>query len=748
MKLVLRFAENVELPRNRDTTSDLPNLGDWDWQRFKIKYPDAKLDPRVNDSDMPAISNADSQQAMDALNRLARTFTLEVEAQGAERDVQNEIQNLQDVELLYEDTDTSFPQSVDPADDPYYSRQLYLQNPPYGIGANYAWNFPGGQGEGQHFVDVEHGWTLKHEDLVALKIHHIHGENARAGYRHGTSVLGEIFARDNDKGCVGICPADTVTVGVSSTRGSSVPAAIMAAINWLPEGSIVLLELQWINFSGYPNLILEAAEDVYDAILYGTSRGIVFIEAAGNGGHDLDQVEIGGKRIFDIASPDFRDSGAVVVGAGSSSLPAYRLYFSNHGSRINCFGWGHNVTTTSSDSNGRTDLYTYYFNGTSSASPIIAGAALIIQGVKEHLDGHRFSPNQIRQMLSDPDLGTSTGNPPTDKIGSLPNLQKILGSLGQYTDIYIRDNVSDNGNRHNRSSQSPDIILRNNRVSDPEAAFGKQSGRLNSPNLSHAVKRGRDNYLYGRAFFRSGSLARGNTIDFYWAKGSTLLVPKGWRHIGKKALPDFNQATAPLVSDGLVWPAAELPPAGHYCFIAVLQSDTDKVLDLSKVRRISDWHAFVKGNNNIAWRNFNVVNARRRASEPYPRTVEFIAQNTEDMAPMTLEVFSDLPPEPFGSLLMEAPQSFWDYVNEGRVTADTTPVRHPLSTQGKNEIVFDRAIPEQTTIKLIYDINADFNQRNYSVYARQLHRNIEVGRVHWDLRFHFDDDENPEDYEI
>ncbi len=64
-----------------------------------------------------------------------------------------------------------------------------------------------------------------------------------------------------------------------------------------------------------------------------------------------------------------------MVGAASSALPHKRLYFSNYGSRIDTYAWGENVTTTALSG------YTSYFNGTSSASSIIAGAAVNLQGI-------------------------------------------------------------------------------------------------------------------------------------------------------------------------------------------------------------------------------------------------------------------------------------------------------------------------------------------------------------------------------
>ena len=123
---------------------------------------------------------------------------------------------------------------------------------------------------------------------------------------------------------------------------------------------------------------------------------------------------------------DFRDSGAILVGAATSTSPHVRMGFSNFGSRLDCYAWGENVNTLTSNDSGATDLYTATFNGTSSASPIITGATLIVQGIVEAGFGYRLSPRQMRNILSAPATGTASNNPPVDRIGVMPDLRQII----------------------------------------------------------------------------------------------------------------------------------------------------------------------------------------------------------------------------------------------------------------------------------------------------------------------------------
>ena len=94
------------------------------------------------------------------------------------------------------------------------------------------------------------------------------------------------------------------------------------------------------------------------------------IEAAGNGRVDLDDDRC--QQRFDR---NIRDSGAIIVGAGHAETRE-RLSFSSYGQRVDLQGWGHRVTTTGYgglfDPSDIRQRYTSSFNGTSSASPIVA----------------------------------------------------------------------------------------------------------------------------------------------------------------------------------------------------------------------------------------------------------------------------------------------------------------------------------------------------------------------------------------
>lgn len=318
------------------------------------------------------------------------------------------------------------PPAVDPSNDSYSFFQGYLNYAPYGIDARYAWGFPGGDGAVQAVVDLEQGWGFNHEDLSDHGISLISGIND-SHFPHGTAVLGTIAAVDNEVGNVGIVPHVASIRCVSQWRIGGVYStseAIIDAVAVMTPGDVLLLQAQ-TDFDGYEKVPVEIEQAVYDVIELATVSGIVVVEAAGNGGVDLDTItDSSGKLIFDRT---VRDSGAIIVGASGSFPPYSRRRFSCYGSRVDCYAWGESVATLRTDYTGTvTDQYRLDFSGTSSASAIVAGAALAVQGLAEANLGQRFSPKELRDILSDPAYGTPSHIPADDRIGVMPDLRKFI----------------------------------------------------------------------------------------------------------------------------------------------------------------------------------------------------------------------------------------------------------------------------------------------------------------------------------
>jgi hypothetical protein len=87
---------------------------------------------------------------------------------------------------------------------------------------------------------------------------------------------------------------------------------------------------------------------------------------------------------------------------------------------------GENIQTTGDGWTGNaTNTYTAQFGGTSRASPIVTGAAILLQSWARERR-YLYTPHDLRARLSDPALNTPSANPAFDRIGVMPNLKAII----------------------------------------------------------------------------------------------------------------------------------------------------------------------------------------------------------------------------------------------------------------------------------------------------------------------------------
>jgi hypothetical protein len=364
------------------------------------------------------------------------------------------------VEYAYTAAEPSDP-VVSPAGDPLFAQQGYLSAGPAGIGVQAAWN-KGADGQGKNFIDIEQGWFLAHEDLPS-GIRLLTGVNSPKSFPHGCAVLGEIVGVDNNVGVVGAAPNATAAAvsyfkkdeAFNSGRSRHrIADSVMFATTLLApgtdgsgdfgDGGCLLLEVQVGGKVGGSNTLVPVETDpaIFEAIRLATKVRVIVVEAAGNGGVRLDDyLDASNRRVLARGTPDFRESGAIMVGACLAALPHAHVAGagdpptrSNFGTRVDCYAWGERVVTTGNpdhpaDSHAYWDGAPRFFGGTSSAAPIILGACLLLQNLQAMLRPKSgitgaLSPARMREILSKPGNGTTS----PDQIGVMPDFAKIIAN--------------------------------------------------------------------------------------------------------------------------------------------------------------------------------------------------------------------------------------------------------------------------------------------------------------------------------
>lgn len=215
---------------------------------------------------------------------------------------------------------------------------------------------------------------------------------------HGTHVAGTIAcASNNNAGVAGVTwscrlmPVKVLTRIVNLTnpndvRGVGSSADIAAGIRWAVDNGARVLNL---SLSGPVETQVER-----DAVAYAISRGAVVVAAMGNNGGQIVR--------FPAAFPD-------VVAVGAIDQNDQRAPFSNTGPHIDVAAPGVGVLSTVWDNGFAT------FDGTSMASPHVAGVAALILSCNGNLTGPQVA--DIIRTTARP-LQVNPGDPvPNDTFG-------------------------------------------------------------------------------------------------------------------------------------------------------------------------------------------------------------------------------------------------------------------------------------------------------------------------------------------
>jgi hypothetical protein len=318
----------------------------------------------------------------------------------------------------------------------FQPNQGYLNASPAGIDALHGWSTLGTRGEGVTVVDIEYNFNVNHADFPPVRIIGGPPVEGGSGPNHGTAVLGQLCALDNGWGITGIAHgAETAFSTVIIDTVWNVGGAIILATNALEPGDVILIEQQMLGPGETTVVPIEWRAEWYNAVVTAVGNGMIVVMAAGNGNQNLDAPIYSQGNAGHWPFLPENDSGAIYVGAGAAAMgffnsttPRSRLGFSNYGSRVNLQGWGERVWTTGYGGGyfdeGLNYFYTSTFSGTSSASPIVAGACVLIQSYhKQRFSGAVLDSWEMRDLLMSTGAPQEGGlHPATQNIGPLPDV--------------------------------------------------------------------------------------------------------------------------------------------------------------------------------------------------------------------------------------------------------------------------------------------------------------------------------------
>lgn len=317
------------------------------------------------------------------------------------------------------------PADIPPATPSYYPMQHYLRADS-GVNIEYAWS-KGIFGQQVKVFDVEYGVNTAHEKLEDQPVSImngmiIHANVSEAYAEHGTAAVSVVCSDKLEYGNVGMMHGITSMVLVpeyTEQRGYDRVYAVSKALQEAAAGDIVMYEMQSGIDNGSEYVPADYNATVWNLTKAAVDAGIVVVAAAGNGGVNLDaDPRLGAYR-------DRGDNGSVIVGAGSSDGNNNRLNYSTYGARVSVQGWGTDVISAGYGNYARIggDFNQNYtkFSGTSSATPIVASAAIAIQSYYHDQTGEYLDGRQIREILIA--TGKPQGDPQNGHIGPLPNVK-------------------------------------------------------------------------------------------------------------------------------------------------------------------------------------------------------------------------------------------------------------------------------------------------------------------------------------
>ncbi|WP_342221283.1 S8 family peptidase [Candidatus Fukatsuia endosymbiont of Tuberolachnus salignus] len=258
-------------------------------------------------------------------------------------------------------------------------------------------------GKGATVRHLDFGVYHAHEDLKG----NITVINSRAGdCNHGTASTGCIAAIGNDYGVTGI--AHNCHFFFYDTGD------LNKIVRDVEPGDIISIDNQFKLGSYYVPMV--HSKDYWNKFKLCVDAGAIVIYAGGNGGQNLKSL---------APFNNWGSSGAIMIGACHSEN-GRKISASNYNHDKVINSWGMKVTTTGYGDlqrvEGSNRNYTSSYSGTSSATPLVAGALALIQSYAKTKYHVVFNAFDMHQIIEESGYKDAKG----EDIGYRPNVIEAL----------------------------------------------------------------------------------------------------------------------------------------------------------------------------------------------------------------------------------------------------------------------------------------------------------------------------------
>ncbi|MEU6757187.1 S8 family peptidase [Streptomyces sp. NPDC046685] len=286
---------------------------------------------------------------------------------------------------------------------------------------NQSYTYPDQAGQGVTAYVIDTGLRITHQDFGGRASYGYdaidNDMTAQDGHGHGTHVAGTVAG-----GSYGVAKkAKIVGVRVLDNSGYGTTAQVVAGIDWVTKNAVK---------PAVANMSLGGGADTAldNAVRNSIASGITYAVAAGNDGTSASK-----------KSPA-RVTEAITVGA--TTRTDARAAYSNYGPVLDVFAPGSGITSAW----GTGDTATNTINGTSMATPHVAGAAAVYLS-----QNPASTPAQVASAL----LNSATPDRVTNAGTGSPNRLLHVGVLGPVPPGKRFDNTTDYAINDHATTESP-----------------------------------------------------------------------------------------------------------------------------------------------------------------------------------------------------------------------------------------------------------------------------------------------------